>query len=216
MNESSRQSLWLAAWVMGFAVAMSCLLIAFKHRAAIDALQRERLQLVATAIGDVIEGGGVPELLEAQKRSDALIEGIDVVDAKGLILHSTDASRRGRRLEQAWRMAMQRAKAGNVVVRYRLERWDAASAGFARHLVTWGAVIAVLGTLTLFFMLRYLNTRLEERLERIRQALARRSDLMYRQGSLRADAAAARAKIDEAERLLHEAHEALVMREAKR
>ena len=248
VDEGSRQHLWLAAWVMGFAVAMSCLLISFKHRAAIDALQRERLQLVASTIGDSLERGlgagqrlgaidGVPQLLEVQRRSDPLIEGIDVADGTGVIAYSTDAARKGRAAESAWRLAMRRAKAdtwraragadaaeamivrsrsgeslAHVVVRYRLERWDVASAGFARHLALWGAVIAILGTLGLYFMLRYLHARLDGRLGRIREALASGSANRFRPGSLRADAAAARAKIDEAERLLQEAHEALIGR----
>lgn len=120
MSESARQQqLWLAAWVIGFAVAMSCLLLVFKHRAAIDHLQRERLQLVANGISDTIEksltfgisfGGmeSLPEVIRSQKASDALIAEIDVADTAGTIVYSTDTSRNGRVVEEPVREAMAR------------------------------------------------------------------------------------------------------------
>ena len=51
-------------------------------------------------------------------------------------------------------------------------------------------------------MLRFLHDRLERRLALIRRAFAGRSYGTLRPGSLRFEAAAARAKIDEAHRLL--------------
>jgi hypothetical protein len=238
VSENSRQNLWLAAWVIGFAVAMSCMLLAFKHRAAFDSLQRERLHLVAAGIDETIERnltfgmgfGGIealPEVLAAARRSDSLIDSIDVIDATGTIAYSTDAVRKGRRVDGAVRDSMNRAKGdawhavegsdaaeasvvrnafgltlGHVVVRYRLDGLIEASRAFTRRLAAWGLAIAILGTGVLFFLLRLLHDRLELRLALIRRAFAGRSYGELRPGSLRFEAAAARAKIDEAHRLL--------------
>lgn len=238
MSDNSRQNLWLAAWVIGFAVAMSCLLLAFKHRAAFDELQRERLHLVAAGIDETIERnltfgmafGGIealPEVLAAARRSDSLIDSIDVIDASGTIAYSTDPVRKGRRVDGAVRDSMNRARGdtwhavegsdaaeatvvrnafglalGHVLVRYRLDGQIEASAAFMRRLVAWGVAIAALGTTVLFLMLRFLHDRLERRLALIRRAFAGRSYGALRPGSLRYEAAAARAKIDEAHRLL--------------
>jgi len=238
VSDNSRQYLWLAAWVIGFAVAMSCLLLAFKHRAAFDALQRERLHLVAAGIDETIERnltfgmafGGIDalsEVLAAARRSDSLIDSIDVIDASGTIAYSTDEVRKGRRVDGAVRDSMNRAKGdtwhavegreaaeatvvrnafglalGHVLVRYRLDGQVEASAAFMRHLAAWGLGVGVLGTAILFLMLRLLHERLERRLALIRRAFAGRSYGTLRPGSLRYEAAAARAKIDEAHRLL--------------
>lgn len=121
MSESARQQLVLAAWVIGFAVAMSCLLLVFKHRGAIDHLQRERLQLVATGLSDTIERSltfginfasmdSLPDVMRSQKASDPLIAGIDVADTTGAIIYSTQDGRVGQVADEPSREAMAQVK----------------------------------------------------------------------------------------------------------
>jgi hypothetical protein len=238
LRESSRRNLWVAACVIGFAVSMSCLLLTFKQRAAFDALQRERLQLVAGAIGDMVEKSltfglafneiaAAPEFLGSQKSTDALIAGIDVADAGGTVVYSTDTARIGQAANPAWRIAMERVKGdawrsregqdaaeaavvrnsfgltlGHVVVRYRLDVLDDATRRFAKRLAAWGAGIAVIVTVTLFVVLNYLTLRLERRLARIRAILAGEPPRKAHPTSLGAQAVATRHTLDESAREL--------------
>ena len=204
MIQASRSRLWMSAWVVGFAVAMACLLLGFKHRAAMDGLQRARLALVASDTREVVEhnlGFGMafagiatlPDVLVSTRNTDRLVEGIDVADAAGRVVYSTDESRRGHRLEAPWREAMGRAKGlswsardgaeaveaatvrnafgltlGHAVVRYRLDTLNAASARFAGYIALRGLAVAAVGTLVLFLLLHGLQARFERRPEALR------------------------------------------------
>jgi len=120
MSPHSRKLLWLAVWVTGFAVAMACLLLAFKHRAALDALQRDRLERVAGEIEEIVsrslaigmafpEIATLPEALESAKTIETLVAAIDVIDADARVLYSTERERVRAAARPAWRAAMARA-----------------------------------------------------------------------------------------------------------
>jgi hypothetical protein len=244
LRETTRSQLWLSAWVIAFSVAMACLLLGFKHRAALDGLQRARLLLVATETREVVERNltfgisftdiaTLPDVLASTRSTEALIAGIDVVDADGKAVYSTDPPRRGHYIEMEWREAMRRAGGepwhardgaeavqaapirnafgltlGHAIVRYRLDALDQASRQFVRYLALYGLAVAVAGTLALFLMLRWVQMRLERRLVRLRGAFE--SGMPdARAGSLAAEAAEARAKIDEARHALEAAEAAL-------
>src|SRR5260221_6183876 len=83
---------------------MACLLLVFKHRAALDALQRDRLERVADEIDATVsrslaigmpfaEIAVLPDVLDSQKNTEALVAGIDVVDGPSRRLLSTQRER---------------------------------------------------------------------------------------------------------------------------
>ena len=178
MTGGARSQLWVAAGVVGFAVAMACLLLGFKHRAALDGLQRARVALVAGELRDVVErnlGFGMafgeiatlPDVLVSTRNTDELITGIDVLDPAGKAVYSTDAARRGLVPGHPGNEASSEAAVrnpfgvalGRVAVRYRMDRLEAASAAFARFIAARGLAVAVLGTLVLFAALRAIHAR---------------------------------------------------------
>jgi hypothetical protein len=237
VKETSRKELWLAAWVIGFAVAMACLLLGFKHHAVLDGLQRERLQLVADGLDAVIERNlafglafrdivMLPDVLDSQKSADPLIGAIEVVDMEGAVVYATERSRVGARVPQPWRSTMAAAKRGtwhasadgeaavgtvvrnafglplgHVMVRYRTDGLEAASAAFARHLAWTGAVIAAMFAVFLFILLRLVQSLLELRLARAGAALAH-GEAPAGAGSFSAEAAAAGRAMREAQQAL--------------
>jgi len=244
LKETTRSQLWLSAWVIGFSVAMACLLLGFKHRAALDGLQRARLLLVAVETREVVERNltfgisftdiaTLPDVLASTRSAEPLIAGIDVVDANGYAIYSTDRTRRGHPIEFEWREAMRHAGGepwnardgaeavqaapirnafgltlGHAVVRYRLDALDHASEQFVRYIALYGLAVAFAGALALFLMLRWVQGRLERRLARLRGAFEGGA-AGERAGSLSAEAAQARAKIDDARRALEAAEAAL-------
>ena len=206
MTRETRRQLWLAGWVVGFAVAMACLLLAFKYHGALDTMQRTRIALVASETREVIEGNlafgmaftdiaPLPDVLISTRNTDSLIAGIDVVDARGAAVYSTDIPRRGHPIEPGWREALARSSGdawqahdgeaavlgvpvrnsfglvlGHVVVRYSMAELDHATRAFARYIALRGLAVAAVGTLVLFLLLRAVRARLERRLARLARA----------------------------------------------
>ncbi|HEX3099135.1 MAG TPA: MFS transporter [Usitatibacter sp.] len=211
MTGGSRSQLWVAAGVVGFAVAMACLLLGFKHRAALEGLQRARLALVADEMRDVVErnlGFGMafgeiatlPDVLVSTRNTEELITGIDVVDPSGKAIYSTDAARRGLLPEHPDGEALSEAvvrnpfgvELGRVSVRYRLDRLQASSAAFAGFIAVRGLAVAILGTLALFLALRAIHARFARHSPAsVTQALGRR----YRVAALAAVVLAVTASI---------------------
>ncbi|QJR16576.1 hypothetical protein [Usitatibacter palustris] len=119
MNETSRKLLWLSLWVTAFAVAMACLLLAFKHRAALDGVQRDRLQLIARGLEEIVERNlafglafaeitTLPDVIDSQKSTDDLVAAIEITDPAGKIVYATERKRVGYSMEAAWTNAMGR------------------------------------------------------------------------------------------------------------
>jgi hypothetical protein len=244
LSAHTRKLLWLAAWVMGFAIAMACMLLTFKHRAALEALQRDRLERVSEEIAAVVtrnlavglalpEIASLPDFLDSQKSTEDLVKAIDVVDAEGRVLYSTQ--RKGASAETSWRSTIALSKdrpwhasegieaavgepirnafgmvVGHVVVRYSLESLDTANRNFARHLAAWGAAIAVASTLLVFSLLWWERRVLEGQLARARVALRAAPSQPPDPESLIAEATAARLAIEDAGRELDIAQARLV------
>ena len=168
----------------------------------------------------------LPDVLATTRSTEPLIAGIDVTDADGKAIYSTEAPRRGHYIEMEWREAMRHAGGepwhasegadavqaapirnafgltlGHAVVRYRLDALNKASAQFVRNLALDGLAVAVGGTLALFLMLRWVQSRLERRLARMYGAFENGAP-DARPGSFRAEAAQARAKLDDARHAL--------------
>jgi hypothetical protein len=239
VNETSRKLLWLSFWVTAFAVAMACLLLAFKHRASLDGVQRDRLQLIARGLEDIVERNLVfgfafadittlPDVIDSQKSTDALVAAIDVSDLAGKIAYSSDRKRVGTTMESAWTNAMGRAgKAnawhawgdgeaavasvvrnsfglaiGHVVVRYKTEALANANLAFAKRLALWGAGITVAFSLLLFALLSWVHAALELRIARLRSVFEGYAASPPRPGTFGAEVADAREAIAEANKTL--------------
>lgn len=251
MSPHSRKPLWLAVWVTAFAVAMACLLLAFKHRAALDTLQRDRLERVAGEIEAVVarslavgmafpEIPTLPDVLDSEKSTETLITALDVIDAEGRVLYSTQRERARGDVGPAWRSAIARSRdrgwhasdgsdaavglpirnafglvVGHVVVRYGLETLEKSNREFSRRLAAWGAVIAVASALLLFAVLRWVQGMLEGRLARARAALHAAPPQPARPGSLTGEASEARLAIEAANRELDAAEAELAARGAR-
>ena len=245
MSAHSRKLLWLSVWVTGFAVAMACLLLVFKHRAALDGLQRDRLERVADEIDETVsrslaigmpftEIAVLPEVLDSQKNTEALVSGIDVADADGRVLYSTQPERVRGDIGAAWRAAIARTKerqwhardgeaavvggtlrnafglvVGHVLVRYELATLEKSNHEFAKRLAAWGAAIAAASALLVFLMLSWVQGVVERRLCRARTALHAEPPRPARPGSLTGAASAARLANEAAHRELDAAEAAV-------
>lgn len=233
---------------MGFAVAMACMLLGFKHRAALDGLQRDRLERVAGEIEQVVarslavgmafpEIPTLPDVLDSEKRTETLVTALDVIDAEGRVLYSTQRERVRGDVGPAWRAAIARSKdrgwqasdgsdaavgvpirnafglvVGHVVVRYGLAALEKSNREFSRHLAAWGAVIAILSALLVFAVLRWVQGLLERRLARARAALHAAPPQPSRPGSLTGEASDARLAIEAANHELDAAEADLAAR----
>ena len=109
----TRKLFWLAFWVIGFAVAMSGLLLYFKYQAVFTGLQRDRVLMVATEIDAIAEKNlslgqdfwelaTLQDVIERRRQADAMFTGIDVAGKDGKIAYATDMARIGSPLPAGW------------------------------------------------------------------------------------------------------------------
>ena len=122
MISTKRRMIVVATLVCGFAVGMSGLLNYFKYRTTINRLVHERILATGRSIENSIQSslllglqfgdiGTLPSTLERERATDDVITGIDVFDADGRILYSTDQTRVTQRASPDWLSAVK--KAGN-------------------------------------------------------------------------------------------------------
>lgn len=120
MPSLTRKLFWLAFWVVGFAVAMTGLLLHFKYQSAFAGLQRDRVLLVAREIDEIAERDlslgqdfwsieTLPDVLARGRAAESFFEGIEVAGADGRVAYSTDPARIGSRLPEDWVAAFTRA-----------------------------------------------------------------------------------------------------------
>lgn len=113
METNKRQMILIAVIVTGFAVGMAGLLNYFKYRALADQLVTERLTFTGTQIENSIQAslalglqfsdlGTLPGTLQRLRATDDLIQGIDIFDAEGKTLYSTDQLRNNRPVPASW------------------------------------------------------------------------------------------------------------------
>jgi hypothetical protein len=113
MEALPRRLLWLAFWVVGFAVGMTGLLLYFKYQSVFTGLQRDRILLVAREIDEIAERDlslgqdfwsidTLPEVIERRRLAETFLQGIDVVGPDGRIAYASDMSRMGSSLPADW------------------------------------------------------------------------------------------------------------------
>jgi len=104
-----------------FAIAMAAFLNYFKYRNTVAEIVKARVLVVGRGIENTIQaslGVGLQfselsmlgPLLEREKAADRLIRGIDVFDAWGQVLYSTDAARLKARVPPEWLLGAERAR----------------------------------------------------------------------------------------------------------
>jgi hypothetical protein len=110
------------ALVVGFfAVGMSAFLNYFKYKSTISSIVKSRVLLVASGIETSVQSslmvgmqfneiGTLPEMLRREQLSDPLLRGIDVFDAQGQVIYSSDRQRVGQKVPEGWIRAAERSK----------------------------------------------------------------------------------------------------------
>jgi hypothetical protein len=199
----------VALVVSFFAIGMAAFLNYFKYKSTISEILRSRVLLVGQGIESSVQASlqlgmqfaglsQLPPLLERERGSDRLIRGIDVFDASGQILYSTEPTRVGTRAPGSWIAATRAAKAaewaaeesqeyaaglvvrnafnltvGHVGLRYARDEVDRAAAAAGREILLAAlgsfAAIALVAPLLLIVVIR----RFERDLDTLEQAASR-------------------------------------------
>lgn len=113
MITTRRRMMAVAVLVCGFAVGMAGLLNYFKYRSTSNRLVKERMLVTGRSIEGGIQSalslgmqfgdiGTLPATLERERATDDLIQSIDIFDASGKLLYSTDRLRNGRPVPASW------------------------------------------------------------------------------------------------------------------
>lgn len=184
----------VALVVSFFAVGMSAFLNYFKYKSTIGSIVKSRILLVARGIETSVQAslqvgmqfteiGTLAQLIEREKSADRLIRGIDVFDAAGQVIYSSDRVRVGQKVPEAWIRSAERSKTtewtaeavedyvagisirnsfnltvGFLAMRYSREEVDRASASAGREILaaslTAFAGVAVLAPLALIIVIR--------------------------------------------------------------
>ena len=119
MKSIQRRMILVAVLVCGFAVGMAGLLNYFKYRSTAERLVHERLLATGQAIENTVQSslalglqfsdiGTLPATLARERATDDVILGIDVFDASGALLYSTERARLGRPVPAVWLDAIRR------------------------------------------------------------------------------------------------------------
>ena len=111
----------VALVVSFFAVGMSAFLNYFKYKSTISGIVKSRVLLVGRGIENTVQAslqvgmqfteiGTLPEMLRREQLSDPLLRGIDVFDAQGHVIYSSDRARVGQKVPEAWIREAERSK----------------------------------------------------------------------------------------------------------
>jgi hypothetical protein len=111
----------VALVVSFFAVGMSAFLNYFKYKSTISSIVKSRVLLVGRGIEDSIQAslmvgiqfneiGTLGEMLRREQTSDPLLRGIDVFDASGQVIYSSERARIGQKVPDSWIRAAERSK----------------------------------------------------------------------------------------------------------
>ena len=104
----------VALVVSFFAIGMAAFLNYFKYKSTISNIVRSRVLLVAQGIEGSVQASiglgmqfaelsQLPQLLQRERTTDRVIRGIDVFDAGGQVLYSSDRNRVSSSLPADWR-----------------------------------------------------------------------------------------------------------------
>ena len=127
MQTTTGRMVAVAVVVCGFAVGMAGLLNYFKYRSTSNKLVTERLVVTGKAIENVVqlaldlglqfnEITTLPATLDRERRTDNLIQGIDIFDAQGKMLYSTDPTRANSTIAPGWMAAAAKARGEDWMV----------------------------------------------------------------------------------------------------
>lgn len=127
IDSTQRRMIAVAVAVCGFAVGMAGLLNYFKYRATATTIVEQRLSFTGRSIENSIQSSlalglqfgdlaTLPAMLERERATDDLIQGIDIFDTEGRPLYSTDPSRSTRATPAAWLAASRKAGERDWVV----------------------------------------------------------------------------------------------------
>lgn len=111
----------VALVVSFFAIGMAAFLNYFKYKSTIGSIVKSRVLVIGQGIENSVQASlqlgmqfaelsQLPQLLARERTSDRLIRGIDVFDASGQIIYSTERSRMGTKVPESWTTAAQNAK----------------------------------------------------------------------------------------------------------
>lgn len=113
MKSTRSRFIGVAVLVCLFATGMATFLNYYKYKSTFAQIVKSRLLVIGYGIENSVqtslglgmafaELGTLPSLMEREKAADPLLTGIDVFDAAGKVLYSTDAARVGRPAPPAW------------------------------------------------------------------------------------------------------------------
>ncbi len=111
----------VALVVSFFAVGMAAFLNYFKYKSTIGNIVKSRVLVVGRGIENSVQASlqlgmqfselsQLPQLMAREKTSDRLVRGIDVFDASGQVLYSTDRARVGQKVPASWTLSAERSK----------------------------------------------------------------------------------------------------------
>lgn len=185
----------LVALVVGFfAIGMSAFLNFFKYKSTFAEIVRERVLVVGRGIENAVQAslnvgmqfselGTLPPLMEREMAADKLILGMDVFDANGQVIYSTDPARVRREVQPGWLTSAQRSKTtewsaqdgeeiiagisiknnfdltvGYLALRYSRAYVDSAAGGVGREILSVSAIafvaVALITPLALIVVIR--------------------------------------------------------------
>lgn len=120
MNSLRRRMITVAVLACLFAVGMAALLNYFKYRSTADRIVNGRLIVIGKSIENSIQAsvalgiafedlGTLTALMERERAADGLIAEINVFDAEGKPLYTTDPARAGHNVPASWLVAARHA-----------------------------------------------------------------------------------------------------------
>jgi hypothetical protein len=111
----------VALVVSFFAVGMAAFLNYFKYKSTIGGIVKSRVLVIGRGIENSVQAslqlgmqfselGTLNQQLARERSADRMIRGMDVFDASGQVIYSSDRSRVGQKVPDAWIYAAERSK----------------------------------------------------------------------------------------------------------
>jgi len=111
----------VALVVSFFAVGMAAFLNYFKYKSTIGGIVKSRVLVIGRGIENSVQAslqlgmqfselGTLNQQLARERSADRMIRGMDVFDASGQVIYSSDRSRVGQKVPEAWISAAERSK----------------------------------------------------------------------------------------------------------
>ena len=178
MESTKRRMVGVAVLVCGFAVGMAGLLNYFKYRSTATSIVKERLLVTGRSIDNSIQSslalglqfsdiGTLPGTMQRERATADLILSIDIFDADGRMLYSTDSLRMKRPVPTHWLDAARKASDQG----WFSEHEDESAAGMKIE-NNFGLTMGHL-------VLRYSNEKVQESIHSVGRQLALGSLLMF-------------------------------------